>query len=311
MAAHDLDNLKSLLTPALFTHIAEAQLPYSKTSPLDFADVVAEMGTDHFAAALRDSNAWPALVALSRLGLDGVPDLMSFLPDPSAREFPRQCHGLQLLLDQGPRVLCSGVDDRWTSGYFGVLALRLAGQWRALPPAQRPDSWARWRDDAGVTCIDHWAVSRLTWAAPFLHAEDLGSQEIGLAMSEETRAAVEAHAGVADPRRADRTALLEDDHAFLREIIKGPPRGEGLNLASWTFWWCMILDAHWPIINKFGRYPYRNAILGRESTREEEIWLDEENHFAEAPPDVAKRIKEDVAKDVWTPLGEGSGSSSS
>lgn len=30
---------------------------------------------------------------------------------------------------------------------------------------------------------------------------------------------------------------------------------------------------HWAIIERFGRYPHRNAVLGRESTREEEAFL--------------------------------------
>ena len=30
---------------------------------------------------------------------------------------------------------------------------------------------------------------------------------------------------------------------------------------------------HWDIVQRFGRYPYRNAALGRESTAEEEVWL--------------------------------------
>ena len=34
---------------------------------------------------------------------------------------------------------------------------------------------------------------------------------------------------------------------------------------------------HKAIIDEFGRYPYRNAVLGRESTRDEELWLTESN----------------------------------
>lgn len=34
---------------------------------------------------------------------------------------------------------------------------------------------------------------------------------------------------------------------------------------------------HKAIIDTFGRYPYRNAVLGRENTRDEERWLSESN----------------------------------
>jgi hypothetical protein len=66
----------------------------------------------------------------------------------------------------------------------------------------------------------------------------------------------------------------------------------------------MILDAHWPIIKRFGRYPYRNAIFGRVSTEEEGKWLDDTGHFGEASPEVAERIRKDVEKGQWTPLGQ-------
>ncbi|MDX1594724.1 MAG: DUF924 family protein [Gammaproteobacteria bacterium] len=44
------------------------------------------------------------------------------------------------------------------------------------------------------------------------------------------------------------------------------------------------LDTRWPehhrgIIRRFGRFPHRNAILGRESTPEEQAWLDSDEAF--------------------------------
>lgn len=153
--------------------------------------------------------------------------------------------------------------------------------------------------------FEHWVISRVMWSAPFLHSEDLESQKIGLELAEETRAAVETHTGVKDPYRATRDALLKDDLVFLREVVKGPPMEDGnISISAWAFWWSMIKDAHWPIIEHFGRYPYRNAILGRESTPEEKTWLDATGHFSEAPPDIAARVREDVRKGVITPLGK-------
>ncbi|KAF7554350.1 hypothetical protein G7Z17_g2954 [Cylindrodendrum hubeiense] len=314
MAHHE--ELASLITPSLLTLIAEAQLPYSKTASLNFAEVVDYMSRSHFKDACEASTARAALIALSQLSPDGtVPptsdlDLMSFLPPPASPDFPQQCYGLQLLLDQTSRVLFDGIGGRWQSAYFGPLARQLAGQWYALPTPQRPDSWARWSEGPGVSSFEHWVGIRITWSAPFLHAEDLESQKIGLELAEETRAAVEAYAGVRDPYRATRDALLKDDLAFLREMPKGPPMRDGqdgvesnITMSSWAFWWCMILDAHWPIIERFGRYPYRNAILGRDSTAEELKWLDDTGHIAVAPSEIAARVREDVEKGRWTALG--------
>ncbi|KPM38728.1 hypothetical protein AK830_g7837 [Neonectria ditissima] len=310
----DHTDLKSLITPSLLMLLAEAELPYSKTEFLNFTQVAETMSGSHFKEACEASTARAALVALSKLSPDGsIPptlDLMAFLPPPPSPEFPQQCYGLQILLDQASRVLFDGIDGRWQSAYFGPLARQLAGQWYALPGPLRPDSWARWRDDAGVSSFDYWVVAQLTWSAPFLHTEDLDSQRIGLALAEETRAAVEAHAGVTDPYRSTRDELLKDDLFFLREVFKGPIKGNPLvkdgsiSLSNWAFWWCMIKDAHWPIIERFGRYPYRNGILGRESTAAEQKWLDDTGHLAEVSSEIAARVRDDVEKGKWTPLGE-------
>lgn len=305
------DDLRLLITPALLTLIAEANIPFSKTEPLNFTDV--GPSREHFQKVCMGSTAArDALLALSRLSPDGtLPppselDLMSFLPPPSSPEFPQQCYGLQLLLDQVSRMWFPGIGGRWQVAYFTPMVRRLTGQWLALPAEQRPDSWARWRDDVGVTSFGYWVNSRVMWAAPFLHTEDMESQKIGLDMAEELRAAVEAHTGITDPYRSTRDALLKDDKAFPREVPKGPLKGDdgSISIDNWAYWWCMILDSHWPIIERFGRYPYRNAILGRESTEAEKKWIEETGHFGKASPDVAKRILEDIEKGIWTPLGE-------
>ena len=302
------ESLTSLVTSALLTQITEGYLPFSKTEELNFSDVEAKETQEHFQSICKSSNARQALIALSQLSPDAtLPDLdlMSLLPEPTAKEFPQQCFGLQLLLDQASRILLPGIDARWQSGYFGPLGRQLAGQWYALPEEQRPYKWRRGQD-MGITSFSYWVATQVMWAAPFLHAEDLESQQIGLDLSEELRQAVEKRTEKNDPYRETRDDTLKDDLLFLREVVKGPPLDESetsISITNWTFWWCMILDSHWPIIKRFGRYPYRNAILGRVSTDKEKKWLDDTGHFGEASPEVAEKIREDVEKGQWTPLG--------
>lgn len=302
-------DLDSLITPSLLTLIAEAQVPWSKTERLDFAEVAANMPNKRFQEACKASTARDALLALSKLSPDAtIPpslDLMSFLPPPEALDFPQQCYGLQCLLDQASRVLFDGIGGRWQSAYFGPLARQLAGQWYALPETLRPDKWERWRDEAGVS-FDYWIVMQTLWSAPFLHAEDLDSQRIGVILAEETRKTVQTYSGERDPYHEERETILGNDKIFLQEVFKGPidKFGPRISLSEWAYWWCMIKDAHWPIIRRFGRYPYRNAILGRDSTEEEKKWLEATGHVAEAPPELAARIREDVEKGSWTLLGE-------
>ncbi|GKU05907.1 hypothetical protein FLAG1_06702 [Fusarium langsethiae] len=303
------EDLTSLITPALLAQIAEGYLPFPKDKDLNFSDVRSEETSEHFKKICISSTAKDALISLSRLSPDAtLPDLdlMSLLPPPTSVDFPQQCFGLQLLLDQTSRILFTDVDARWQSGYFGPLGRQLAGQWYALPEEQQPHKFETWQA-AGCTSFSYWVATQTMWAAPFLHAEDLESQTTGLDLSEELRRSVEKYTGVKDPYRKTRDVTMTDDLLFLREVIKGPPVEDGgadISMATWTFWWCMILDAHWPIIKRFGRYPYRNAVLGRFSTEEEKKWLDDTGHFGEAPPDVAERIRKDVEEGKWTPLGQ-------
>ncbi|RGP69223.1 hypothetical protein FLONG3_7859 [Fusarium longipes] len=301
------DTLSQGITPGLLAQIAEGYLPFSRDEELNFSDVQSDETEKYFKNVCESSTAKDALIALSRLSPDAaLPDLdlMSLLPPPTAKDFPQQCFGLQLLLDQASRIFFTGVDARWQSGYFGHLGRRLAGQWYALPEEEQPYKFHRWQA-SGPTSFSYWVATQTMWAAPFLHAEDMESQKIGLELSEELRQTVERHSGVRDPYRETRDVTLKDDLLFLREVIKGPPVEEGeasLSMAGWTYWWCMILDAHWPIISRFGRYPYRNAVLGRASTEEEKKWLDDTGHIGEVSPEVAEQIRKDVEEGIWRPL---------
>jgi uncharacterized protein (DUF924 family) len=301
------ETLSSVITPDLLAQIAEGYLPFSKDQELNFSDVQSDATEEHFRNVCKSTTAKDALIALSRLSPDAtLPelDLMSLLPPPAAADFPQQCFGLKLLLDQASRIFFTGIDARWQSGYFGPLGRRLAGQWYALPEEQQPYKFQRWQV-VGRTSFSYWVATQTMWAAPFLHAEDIESQTIGLDLSEELRKTVEDYTGVEDPYRETRDATLKDDLLFLREVVKGPPVTDGessISITNWTYWWCMILDAHWPIINRFGRYPYRNAVLGRISTEEEKKWLDATGHFGEVPPEVAERVRKDVEEGIWTPL---------
>jgi uncharacterized protein (DUF924 family) len=75
---------------------------------------------------------------------------------------------------------------------------------------------------------------------PLVHSEDLSSHEIWYALTAKMEAEISAE---------DTGA-----HAYLERARKAE-------------------DSHIDAIRKFGRYPHRNACLGRESTLEEKEWL--------------------------------------
>ncbi|KAK0612522.1 hypothetical protein B0T17DRAFT_543876 [Bombardia bombarda] len=314
-AASPADKLPGLLTPSLLALIVSRRLPYSPpTAPINFAHFGRDIFlTDSFGPLIR-SHVWPVLIALSEIGLSRMPDLSSppYLPHPADPSYPAQCLGLQLLLDHLPRLLFRGVDHRWTYDYFNILSERLASTWLALPEHQRPDSWARWRDgdgngDGNGAGLDYWIGVRFWFGTPFVHSERLASQESAAEYTEATRRVVEDISGLTDPyrEREKREAILSDVVGFPREYRRGPPQGDGVTRESWTFWMGMLMDIHKPIIDKFGRYPYLNAICGRKATEEEKRWVEETDHFGEAAEDVATWIRDDVNAGRWSRLGTG------
>ncbi|KAJ6482596.1 hypothetical protein C8R45DRAFT_1215352 [Mycena sanguinolenta] len=234
-------NLKDTLTADLFHFVVDCRIPFSKTEPLDFVQVGQNIfASEYFGKKIQD-RVWPVLKTLSRIGLDNMPDMMDFLPPPTDPDFATQCLGLQLILDQAPRALCSSesTDGRYVNSYFDPISQRLVDTWLPLPAHLRPDSWTNRKDDMS---LDYWILLR-------------------------------------------------------------PPSGEGVTATTWSWWMLMLMDVHKPIIDRFGRYPYRNAIEGLDSTDEELEWIRKTDHFGEAPPDVAQKVKKDIAHGRWTPLG--------
>ncbi|KXX74373.1 hypothetical protein MMYC01_209541 [Madurella mycetomatis] len=292
------DQLRPLLSPGLFHLLVDTAIPYSTKEPIDFALA----GRNFFwGEKLSDKvieQVRPFLLTLSKLGLENVPDLTTFLPPPSDPDFPRQALGLQLLLDQMPRRLCKGIHTRWTNAYFDVISLRYAQALDALPGDQKPHSWARWRDS--VT-LDYWIHVRTWFSVPFVHTDQVAAQERAVTFTDETRRQVEELTGTSDPHREQRSTILSDIYAFPRVVKEGAPQ-DGTNVHVFTYWMCMLMDVHKPIVDRFGRYPYRNAFFGREDTPEEEEWFEKTGNFARPSQEVRDRLKKDTDAGVWTPL---------
>lgn len=300
------DHLATLITPALLSALVKSRVPAPLTGPLDGAEIGRLTFLSRPAMPETEEATWPVLLALCRVDIGSLTPayLASFLPPPESAEFPQQCLGLQLLLDQGPRALCKGIDARWRGAYFDVVSQRFAAWWVSLPQALRPDALERWTGEVGAS-LEYWTLVRLWFGAPFVHSESLEDQEFALSFTDETRRAVEEVTGLKDPWRERRDEVLSDLTGFPRVIMAGPPQGEGVSFADWCWWWFMLMDIHKPIIDRFGRYPYANGARGRESTTEELEWQEKVEHFAEEAPEVTRQIKKDIEHEVWQPLGEG------
>jgi len=136
--------------------------------------------------------------------------------------------------------------DAWATTPHGRLALViLLDQFprnlhRDSPRAYAGDAKARWLADEAVRLGQDQAlapVERVFFYLPFEHAEDPGVQEQAVALLEALRA-------------------------------EAPP---GLSGAFSSFHDYAI--KHRDVIARFGRFPHRNAVLGRESTEAEREYL--------------------------------------
>lgn len=132
------------------------------------------------------------------------------------------------------------------------------------------------------------------------------SQERALLFIEETRRVVEEETGTTDPYRAERHAILSDMHGVSRMIGEGPPEA-GSTVHTYAYWMCKLMDIHKPVVDKFGRYLYRNAYFGSENTLEEGAWAEERGGVFMVSGELKDRLKEDMEAGIWTPLGAGRG----
>lgn len=309
-----MKDLDTIITPSLLEQLSHARIPWPRQEPIS-GDALMESyfgGEDDFTS--RAAIAWPALLALSQAygpsrssPSTTVPDVTRFLPDPASATFPAQALGLHVLLDQSPRVLLRGADARWTS-WFDAVVRRLYDFLRALPEPQRPWARARWQGaaagaGAAAASFEYWFCVAWEFNASMAHQESRAHQAASAAAMGSLRGEVEAFSGRRDPGRDD-AARRRDVYAFPR-LIEGVDLGRRWAFHEAAFFFIEVVEVHSPIIDRYGRYPYRNAIEGRDSSEEERDWLEKTHHFAEAAPDVARKVRQDVEAGRWTPLGKG------
>lgn len=296
--------LSKILTPTLFESLRRVQMPWPEDQPLDFSAVaklyfrgIPDNRLDYYNLVFNQ-----ALKPISLLGVDHVPDLMQFLPPPEATDFPSKALGLLTLLDQCPRSLFSGANERYTYDYFDTLAMKLVRQLRALPPSLRPDSMERLM--AQGWSYDYCVVARFWFMTPFVHSEELEDHELQRVLAEGIRNDVEKHVGKVDANRGTVEVDSQDIYAFPR-LVASAPIQEGMSIDDFFFWVTRVFTVHTPIIKQFGHYPYRNKSQGRISTPEEVEYIEAIKGFMELKDEeAAKKIHDDVAAGIWSPLQE-------
>ncbi|OQO13949.1 hypothetical protein B0A48_00824 [Cryoendolithus antarcticus] len=297
--------LRAILTPKLLSSIYHLSIPAPGSTPETlFARFYGDTDTT-LTQSLYDLTFHKIFVPLSHIPSATWPsDLLSLLPNPAHEDFLIQALALVLLLDQVPRLILKCHDTRWAYGFFGPLACRLAQQLDGLPPHLRADDMERWLAlGSGLSWADVMLRCSLH-LLPFVHAEDSATQSRAQGLNEATRQSVESHFHLTDPSRHDPRADVSHP-ASLPRLVAGPipPSyyvGKGYDV--FFFFDYQIDRAHVGVLEKFGRFPWRNAPLGRDDTGEEVGYLESIGGFAQMDGRVTGEIREDVRKGIWRPL---------
>ncbi|GFF43808.1 hypothetical protein IFM46972_07332 [Aspergillus udagawae] len=164
---------------------------------------------------------------------------------------------LIILLDQLPRNIYRGESSRIVFEFFDPLARTIA--LKAAVAGYPSSSGCPFRYRQG---------QRIWFYMPFIHAEDLDLQELARVKYEEM---AEDFTRLLD---GDATGLSDDEAECRRILVENRVRlEEQLKLHF------RVQREHYEPIERFGRFPHRNAALGRETSEEERRFLEEGKMF--------------------------------
>ncbi|KAG9257151.1 uncharacterized protein F5Z01DRAFT_647838 [Emericellopsis atlantica] len=160
---------------------------------------------------------------------------------------------LLLLLDQLPRNCYRGMSSDIVFRYYDPLARDVAEM--ALAAGVLEDPSIRW-----VICRRMW------FCLPLVHSEDLPTHSRAMKMCEDLVTDMEALVNPTTTGQQDADADEAKDRAA--RVVDGKKAVADLAKMQLS-----IEEKHMDILRDFGRYPHRNAPLGRVSSKEEEAYL--------------------------------------
>ncbi|KAJ7584783.1 hypothetical protein C8J56DRAFT_892513 [Mycena floridula] len=289
-------DLSKILTSSLYQKIIDLYFPWKK-GELDM-EVYAKIfqGEPDNSRQLYDTLHASALKPISTF-CPSIPVLSTYL-NPAEPQYPEHALALILLIDQGPRQLYKGLDLRWTNCFFDITVQKLV---KALIYAGNlPDATEKWCA-LGYT-FEEAMIHKIWFYAPLVHSEYLDNHDFVADKMEVLRREVELYAGVSDPGRKTRKEDATDVELFGKLILAGPPT----EFASFMFWICRLFEAHRPIIERYGHYPYRNQVCGRETNAEDQKWLDLTGNFGMPwlTKEQVEKLKQLARDDEWEELSD-------
>ncbi|KAK1242280.1 hypothetical protein MKX07_000266 [Trichoderma sp. CBMAI-0711] len=203
----------------------------------------------------------PTLAAIRSRGITSGNDIVYALQPTDSHDWL----SLVLLLDQIPRNCFRGESSSAVFTYWDPMArdVALAALDRGIP-----DRWPEMR----------WRFACRTWFyVPLMHSEDAQLHELAVAKYQLLARDVESLLLTSPEKKKktngdDEESDVDDEHYRLaaQKVVQMNPDAAReyaqLNLG--------FEERHWAIVQRFGRYPHRNGVLGRETTEEEREYLD-------------------------------------
>ncbi|KAI3598431.1 a-pheromone processing metallopeptidase ste23 [Moniliophthora roreri] len=125
---------------------------------------------------------------------------------------------------------------------------------------------------------------------------------------EEMRRAIEEYSGKRDPARDTRVEDTQDTRLFEwlendAEQLKDATKDESVEFSSRAF---RVVEAHRPIVARFGRYPHRKGVVGRTAAQEGKDYLEETNHWGvpRLSEEELEKLRQQVSVGEWDTLSD-------
>ena len=307
------NQIRQIITPQLCLDVYNLKFPYPKGQLPDAGELGQTLfkPSPIFMQALYDLTYHSAILPLSQLPLDTLlaVDFTELLPDPDATNYPEQCLGMVILLDQAPR-LSTGYGFRYARAFFDPLCVKLGLLFISLPIDRRPDGKQAWLS-RGYSFED-WLV-RMPWFwAPLSHSDSFmteGRQQMR-ELLHNMRSEVEAHYDVRDPLAAFEHGDEIDINAFQKLEGPGPPTdsyirpGSDASMADLAFWTVRLFKSQFATYDMCGHAPYWVRWGGLEWTDNDREWIEKNGSFRHDPETeaVLEEVRKDYVVGVWKPM---------